>query len=156
VDPRARRLSIVEIGGPAAGIAAGWRAQAGGFLPEEQVSLLTAETADVPFLDRLREHLAQAEVGWRMLIAGPEAEVLAVQSEAIQAGAVPSEIASFVTGVAIRRIRCAHCRTLHRAELSPGDTYRCAGCGYLLLVHPHVSRLHGAYLGARADAEVAS
>ena len=140
---------------PAAEIAAGWRAQASTFLSEEQISVLTAELADDPFLDRLRDHLERAEVGWRLLIAGPEAEVLAVQSEAVQVGAVASEIAAFVTDTATRRVRCAHCRTVHRGELSPGDTYRCAGCGYLLLVHPHLSRVHGAYLGARADAEVA-
>jgi DNA-directed RNA polymerase subunit RPC12/RpoP len=155
VDLRARHLTIVEIGAAAAAIAADWRAQAATFLPEERLSVLTAEMADDPFLDRLREHLAQAEVGWRLLIVGEEAEVLAVQREAIHAGAIAAEIAVFVTGTPSRRIRCAHCHTVHREELSPGETYRCAGCGYLLLIHPHLSRVHGAYLGARADAEVA-
>lgn len=100
-----------------------------------------------------RRIAATARVGTRVAVAGPEVDVLEFQGVLLDAAFLREEVLSFATSADVIRVRCVHCRTTLRARARPGGVVRCEACGYDLLVHHHVSRAHGAYLGFRADAE---
>lgn len=104
-------------------------------------------------LDALREQLATARVGTRIMVAAPELDVLDVLRTARAAGAIEAEMRSHVTPTDERRVYCPHCRTHTVARVEVGDTVPCAGCRRTLIVYHHVSRLQGSYLGYMVDAE---
>lgn len=106
-----------------------------------------------PALALLRAQLECARVGSRVMVAGPELDVLDVLRVARAAGAIDAELRAHVTSAGARRVHCPHCgmRTVARVEV--GDTVPCAGCRRTLIVYHHVSRMHGAYLGYMRDAE---
>ncbi|MFD2399018.1 dimethylamine monooxygenase subunit DmmA family protein [Prauserella oleivorans] len=104
-------------------------------------------------LAALREQIAEASVGWRLLLAGPEPDVLTVRSEAVRAGVLDAEITVSVSASGRRRVWCAHCGHDTEATADIGALIDCAGCGRSLLVYHHVARRHAAYLGFQADAE---
>jgi dimethylamine monooxygenase subunit C len=112
---------------------------------------LHAARADGPVLASLRERLGAALVGWRLLLAGPEVDVLAARSLAIEHGAVAAEIVAYVTSSVRKRVYCAHCRELTSTGHAAGETVRCRNCNRDLVIHHHVSRRIGAYLGFAAD-----
>jgi hypothetical protein len=99
-----------------------------------------ADQVDEPLLADFRAELAAAVVGWRLLLCGPEADLLVLQAEAARAGAIPAEIQAHVTSKGARRIYCAHCRTIGRDAV-------CSGCGTVLTVSGHRSPRLAAYLG---------
>jgi hypothetical protein len=105
------------------------------------------------WLQPLRRHLERARVGTRLMVAGPELEVLDVIRTAHAAGAVDAELRCWVSEDELRRVQCPHCHAHTVARVAVGGTTDCAGCGRSLLVYHHVSRRHGAYLGFMADAE---
>lgn len=107
--------------------------------------------ADAEAVDLLRDHMATATVGWRLMLAGPEIDVLTVRAAALGAGAVPAEIREYVTATADRRVYCPHCRTPTVTARPVGGTVRCDGCRRTLLIHDHVSPRMAAYLGRLAD-----
>lgn len=146
----ARSCTIVGIGPESGAAALSWEAEArsGG----ASVRLLQAETAEA-VLQELGEELQRAVVGWRLLVAGPEAEVLLVRSRALHLGAVGSEVLTFVTDTRLRRVLCAHCDTVTAAEVAVGASCTCTGCCRVLHVYHHVSRRLAAYLGYLRDAE---
>lgn len=109
--------------------------------------------ADDEALAALREQIAEASVGWRLLLAGPEHDVLKARSEAVRAGVLDAEITVTVSASGRRRVWCAHCGHETEAAVDIGARTGCTGCGRSLLVHHHVSRRHAAYLGFQADAE---
>lgn len=91
--------------------------------------------------------LAAARVGYRLLLAGPEADLLALRARA--GVLLDAEITLHVTDSRERVVRCARCRTATRTEAAVLD---CAGCGLRLAVHDHVSTVHGAHLGSWSGA----
>jgi hypothetical protein len=95
-------------------------------------------------------------VGGRRLVAGPEADDRRARSRALELGAVPAEVLTFVTGVPLRRVHCAHCSTETETDQPVDGTCACTGCGRTLHVYHHVSRRLGAYLGYMIDAEDAA
>ncbi|MGY1820782.1 dimethylamine monooxygenase subunit DmmA family protein [Geodermatophilus sp. SYSU D00079] len=101
----------------------------------------------------LAARMADAVVGWRLLVAGPEADVLRARARALHLGAVPAEVLTFVTGVPVRRVHCAHCASETETTAPVDATCTCRGCGRTLHVYHHVSRRLGAYLGYMVDAE---
>ncbi|MEV5078754.1 dimethylamine monooxygenase subunit DmmA family protein [Streptomyces sp. NPDC056159] len=103
----------------------------------------------------LEGHLAAAKVGWRLMLVGPEVDVLPAQALALTFGAIPAEIRAHATSANCRRVRCAHCVLTTEADVPVGETLSCPGCGHTLMVHHHLSRYHAAYLGFHADDEVA-
>ncbi|MGY2080105.1 dimethylamine monooxygenase subunit DmmA family protein [Modestobacter sp. SYSU DS0657] len=101
----------------------------------------------------LEAETQRALVGWRLLVAGPEADVLRARARALELGAIAAEVLPFVTGVPTRRVHCAHCGTETETTVPVDGTCPCAGCGRTLHVHHHVSRRWGTYLGYMVDAE---
>nr|WP_133995978.1 dimethylamine monooxygenase subunit DmmA family protein [Streptomyces sp. 846.5] len=112
-----------------------------------------AERADEELLAALREQLRTALVGWRLMLAGPEAEVLPARSEALMHGAVPAEIRVHVTSARRKRVHCPHCQQVTATDRAVDESVRCGGCGRELAIYHHVSRRTGTYLGFMADAE---
>nr|WP_275585788.1 dimethylamine monooxygenase subunit DmmA family protein [Geodermatophilus sabuli] len=94
-----------------------------------------------------------ARVGWRLMLAGPEVDVLAARAVATGLGLLDAEIRTAVTGADHKRVSCPHCRVITEAEVPVGAEVPCRGCARRLHVYAHVSRRTGAYLGFMADAE---
>jgi hypothetical protein len=114
---------------------------------------LHAPEASAEVLAALGAHVAAATVGWRLLVAGPEADVLAACAVATDGGALAAEISAVMTDRRRRRVRCVHCAATTETE-APAVT--CPGCGRALRVEPSLSRRHAAYLGLaapRSDAD---
>ncbi|RRO18021.1 hypothetical protein EIL87_07065 [Saccharopolyspora rhizosphaerae] len=147
VDPCGTRFAIIGIGEAAAVITRGWAEAL-----ERPARLVHAARAEEAF-DALDAELRDARVGWRLMLAGPEADVLALRARAISAGAVDEEVRCQVTSRDRLVVHCAHCAAHTAAAVSPGERTTCSGCGQTLHVCSHVSRHRGAYLGFRADAE---
>jgi hypothetical protein len=102
----------------------------------------------VPVLARW---LAEARVGFRLMFAGPEADLLTARAQA--AVLLDAELRLLVTDTTHRPVWCVHCGTTTLAESEIGAVTPCAGCARPLVVHHHVSRHHGSYLGYLANAE---
>ncbi|MFF0814552.1 dimethylamine monooxygenase subunit DmmA family protein [Rhodococcus sp. NPDC003318] len=107
--------------------------------------------------DVLERQLVAARVGWRLVLVGAEAPVLAAQAQALAAGVLGEEILAEVVdsrGVdAELHVHCAHCATVHEASVPVGGLTRCPECAADLVVYHHLSRRTGAYLGYMHDAE---
>jgi len=103
-------------------------------------------------MGRLTEVLGASSTGLRLMVAGPEQEVLAVQSP----HAPPddrAELALHVTSAASRQVYCVHCKTTSSVRAAVEELTFCHGCGRELLIFAHLSRRSGSYLGFLADAE---
>ncbi|MGW4477560.1 dimethylamine monooxygenase subunit DmmA family protein [Rhodococcus triatomae] len=108
--------------------------------------------------DVLDRRLVAARVGWRLVLVGAEAPVLAAQARALAAGVLDDEILAEVVDVGgveadVRSVHCAHCATVHLASVPVGGLTRCPECAADLVVYHHLSRRTGAYLGYMNDAE---
>jgi hypothetical protein len=148
-DPRARSATVLALCADAEPVAAAWAAAGGA--AGVPVSSCTGDLEQA--LRHLDADMAGAVVGWRLLVAGPEAEVLRVRARATELGAVGSEVLAHVTGVPSRRVLCVHCDAVTETDEPVGGTVACAGCGHDLHLYHHVSRRLGAYLGFLTDAE---
>lgn len=142
VDGTGRAFAVMSFGAAAAPIADGWRAQITG-----PIWYWQGESATEEAMELLAAEIQNAKVGWRLMLAGPEVDVLRAGAVAEKGGAVASEIVAFVVESPRRRVWCAHCGTTTDAAAPRVD---CAGCGQNLRVEPHVSRRHAAYLGVAA------
>ena len=101
----------------------------------------------------LAQRLTASVVGLRLLIVGPEQDVLALQATARGAGMIDAELTLHVTATDHRRVYCAHCRTTSSVCGQVGDVRPCSGCGRALMIFAHCSRHTGTYLGFLAGAE---
>lgn len=101
----------------------------------------------------LGRQLDASRVGWRLVLVGPEASVLAARAAAVAGGLLDAEIMPVPVGSADRAVYCAHCHTTHLAAVEVGRSTTCPQCRAELVVYHHVSRTHGAYLGYMIDAE---
>lgn len=151
-DPRARCHTLVSFSPDAMAVADTWASSAASL--GASVRRLHADRFDSHLAAALEAHLADAVVGWRLMLIGPEADILAAQALAFTFGVIPAEIRAHATSATRRRVRCAHCALTTEADLPVGETLPCPGCGRTLVVHHHLSRRHAAYLGYHADAEV--
>ncbi|MFG1922320.1 dimethylamine monooxygenase subunit DmmA family protein [Cryptosporangium sp. NPDC048952] len=146
IDESGRAFAVMAFGGEAAGVAADWceriRALA------RPVWVRRSERADEDALAALADRLRLVNVGWRLLLAGPEIDVLRAHAVALDGGALDAELRILVTDDRRRRVRCAHCAATTEADVRPDERLRCSGCGRTLVVHAHVSRVHAAYLGS--------
>lgn len=150
-DPSGRSFAVLSFGAQARPVADAWMAQvhrlhAGSWR-------LHNDTADETVVAKLHQRLSRATVGWRLMVAGPEADVLAVSAEALRHGTLAAEIRAHATSTTRRRVQCVHCGTAVDVDAEPGAVFPCAGCGHNLLIHHHLSRRLAAYVGFRADAE---
>jgi dimethylamine monooxygenase subunit C len=149
-DPAARAVLLLGFGPRGAAITTGWAADVHAGCPVER---LAADDADETVLAVLSARVAAARVGWRLMLAGPEVDVLAARAVAVRAGVLDAEIRTAVTGSERKRVYCPHCRTTTATTAPLAAEIPCDGCGSRLHVYAHVSRRTGAYLGFMADAE---
>lgn len=148
VDRTGTSFVIVDLGGDdtAAGVADAWAQQA------EEVGPVTRHRADRLDVDELSAVLARTRCGVRVMIAGPQDDVLLALATARAAGAEPDELMSFATRTDLLAVFCAHCRATSRVAAEPGGTVSCPACGRMLEIHSHVSAVRGSFLGSDATA----
>ncbi len=151
LDRSGNAYAVMTFGPAATALGAAWRGELAAL--GRAVWSWHGDAATGVGLAGLREQIASATVGWRLLLAGSEPEVLLAYAEAVAGGVLDAEITVVVTDTARRRVWCSHCRTTTVAEVALGAQTDCAGCGRSLLVYHHVSRRHAAHLGFMADAE---
>lgn len=142
VDQAGRTFAVMAFGPEAAPVAQRWCAEISG-----PTWSWHGESATDEALMLLGDEMGKAKVGWRLMLTGPEIDVLRACAVAENRGALASEILAFVVGSRQRRVWCAHCGTTTDAQ---AGTVECAGCGRRLRVEAHVSRRHAAYLGVEA------
>ncbi len=145
VDPSGRSFEVFGFGDGAA-VARAWSDEARSHGP---VGLVVAATFEV---GAVRSALVEARCGVRVMICGPQDDVLLALAEARSVGAEPEELRSFVTRDDVLPIFCAHCRGTHRVAAVPGGTVECPGCARVLEVHPHLSAVRGSFLASDARA----
>lgn len=149
-DLTGRQYTVLAIGPEAADVAAQWVAQ----IPDTQprVHLVADATEACAALDG---DLADAVVGWRLLLAGPAHACLRVRARAFELGAADDEITVASTEVGIRAVYCPHCRSTTEVLAGLNEEISCAGCARQLSVYYHVSRQMGAHLGFATQADTA-
>jgi hypothetical protein len=151
VDPTGRCYLVISRGDAGREVADGWakaiRALGRPLWTDHQAD------GDGRTIRLLERQLRSARVGIRVMVAGPELDVLDVLRIARAAGALDAELRAQVTAVTSRRVHCPHCQQHTIAGVEVGETVPCGGCGRSLIVYHHVSRRHGAYLGYMIDAE---
>ncbi|MGY1631706.1 dimethylamine monooxygenase subunit DmmA family protein [Geodermatophilus sp. SYSU D01186] len=146
LDLTGRSFLVVHIGPAAHGVVEQWLAQA-----RERgrpVRLWGLPRTDEGSGAELARRLGALCVGARLVIAGPEADVLAMAAHARRAGLVPEEITTFAVGRESLRVFCVHCEVTSRLAADPGAEVDCPGCGTRLEVHEHVSGHRGSYLAS--------
>ncbi|WP_319432341.1 dimethylamine monooxygenase subunit DmmA family protein [Mycobacterium sp. RTGN5] len=151
-DLTGRQYTVLGISADAAEIAARWAAEITAARPEVQLRVHLVADADAA-CRALDADLADAVVGWRLLLAGPAHACLRVRARALELGAGDDEITVASTEVAIREIYCAHCRTTTAAPVGLTEEISCPGCQRRLFVYYHVSRRLGAHLGFATKAD---
>ncbi|EHB45693.1 hypothetical protein MycrhDRAFT_6441 [Mycolicibacterium rhodesiae JS60] len=153
-DLTGRQWTVLAVGADAAVIAAQWvdeiRAAHPGAGPWVH---LVADTAAACIA--LDTDLADAVVGWRLLLAGPAHACLRVRARALALGAADDEITVASTEVDTREVYCAHCRSTTTAATGLSQEISCPNCGRRLFVYYHVSRRLGAHLGFATHADTA-
>ncbi|GAB3666958.1 dimethylamine monooxygenase subunit DmmA family protein [Actinocorallia lasiicapitis] len=149
VDTGGRSYAVVSLGEAARAVAERWIGEITAPLWHAH-----ADALDDGLLAAFRRELGRANVGWRLMLTGPEDEVQILRSAAVEAGALQCEIRAHATSAERQRVYCAHCRTVSPTGAGIGGVVRCRGSGLDLVVHHHSRRL-AAYLGYRADVEEA-
>ncbi len=105
---------------------------------------------DREYLDRI---LDLATVGLRVMVSGPELDVLAVAAHLKARGLADAELTLHATSSDQRRIYCVHCSAMSLTNADVESVTPCGSCGRMLSVFGHVSRRTGSYLGFQHDAE---
>lgn len=100
---------------------------------------------------QIQSLLESAPVATQVYLAGSEAFMWDVRNIAVRLGLVDQQIQMAPPTLKDRRVFCVHCYSAkNNVETSP---IVCGGCGRLLEVKDHFSRLKGAYLGLQINAE---
>ncbi len=146
-DPSATACTAVAVGRDAVDVATTWLA--GAVAPGRLHAVADTDEA----LDVVDAELADARVGWRLLVAGPLTAVLPLRARALAGGLVDAEVAVATTSTDDLPVACAHCAVVTSAPTRVGGVVACSGCERRLLVHHHVSRRQGTFLGYQVDAE---
>ncbi|KUI25507.1 hypothetical protein AU194_00585 [Mycobacterium sp. GA-2829] len=149
-DLTGRQWTIIAIGDAGMQVARRWYDDIACARTEPDVRVHEMEDADAACA-ALRGDLADARVGWRLMIAGPAHTCLTVRAAAVAAGVADDEMTVAATEVARRAVQCAHCRAVTVADVELEGVVVCAGCDRELVVHYHVSRRLGTHLGYLAS-----
>lgn len=150
-DPTGRTYSLVVFGEPGRVVAAQWATELGDRLDAVQMHVVR-DIADARAA--LATDLVTARVGWRLMLAGPLAEVMALRADALAGGLADDEITIATTSTELRPVLCSHCWHVAEVRAAVGEVVPCGGCERNLLVYHHVSRRRAAFLGFMVDAEV--
>lgn len=94
---------------------------------------------------------ARLPLACALYVAGHEAFLWDVRNLACRAGVAEEQIQLCAPVSKRRRLFCTHCYTL--TEDVTHSPHVCPGCGRMLLVRDHFSKLHGAYVGVQINAE---
>ena len=151
-DLTGRYWTVLAVGSDAAPIAARWIDEIRAAHPNARPRLHQVADADAACA-ALDADLADAKVGWRLLLAGPAHACLRVRARALELGATDDETTIASTEVATREIYCAHCRSTTTAATGMSEEITCSGCARRLFVYYHVSRRIGAHLGFATTAD---
>ena len=104
--------------------------------------------------DALSAELGSATAGTRVVVAGDEATIAKTLAAAIASGHVATEVGAHLTDPdGPRPVMCVHCKAITETTEPVDGECDCSACDRPLLIYPHYSRRHGAYLGFRIDAE---
>jgi dimethylamine monooxygenase subunit C len=151
-DLSGRSWTVLAIGAAAEPIARQWLAEITEQRPDAPVRVHQVPDAEAACA-ALSIDLADAVVGWRLLLAGPAHACLRVRAAAIDLGVADDEMTIASTEVRTREIFCPHCKRTTLAEVALTDEVPCSGCGRVLFVHYHVSRRLGRHLGFAIHAD---
>jgi dimethylamine monooxygenase subunit C len=159
-DLSGRAWTVITFGSRGADIAKSWAAQIASSGRESAMRLHRIDEEDPAGSDTarrvsavLRSDLADARVGWRLMMAGPADACLGLRGMAMALGVADDEMTVASTDVDSRAVQCVHCAAVTRAPVQLGETLPCSSCARNLLVYHHVSRSSGAYMGFMVDAE---
>jgi hypothetical protein len=150
LDPAGRAFLLVQVGDAAAHVVERWTAEAREHgRPTRRWVFAEGDGFAAAVLARLLDGM---HVGDRVLVAGPEADVLALVALARAAGVLPEEITGFAVARGPLPVFCAHCEITTRLPVGPGAEVDCPGCGLRLEVHEHASGHRGSYLASAVTA----
>lgn len=154
-DISGRYWTIVAFGSSGGDIARMWCTQiaAAGYESAIRLHEVPAIEGDDQARAALIADLADARVGWRLMMAGPAHACLRLRALAVQLDVADDEMTVASTEVDSRAVHCVHCRTVTCEPVQIDDVLPCSGCGRNLLVYYHVSRRQGVHLGFMVDAE---
>ncbi|MFJ5959036.1 dimethylamine monooxygenase subunit DmmA family protein [Paenarthrobacter sp. NPDC092416] len=114
------------------------------------------EAATPEALAELRSALGCSNVGVRLMLAGPTADIRAAAAAAAECGIEQEEMTLLSEETAPRAIYCPHCHSATATLRAAGSEVQCQGCGTKLATTDHFSRRMGAYLGYSAHVEEAA
>ncbi|VEG56743.1 Uncharacterised protein [Mycolicibacterium aurum] len=153
-DTSGRYWTVVAFGDAGAEVARAWTAEIAATGRESGLRVHAVDDGgDEQARAALRADLAEARVGWRLMMAGPASACLRLRADAVDAGVADDEMTVASTDVGQRAVHCAHCRAVTSGAIQLEDVVPCAGCGRKLFVYYHVSRRQGLHLGFMVDAE---
>ena len=150
-DLSGRAWTIMAFGAHGIAIARDWAAQIAAAGGDPAVRLHHIDSGDG--VEALTSDLADARVGWRLMMAGPADACLRLRGAATVMGVADDEITVATTDVESRAVHCVHCGSVTRARVQLDEVLPCGECQRKLLVYHHVSRRTGSYLGFMVDAE---
>ncbi|MCF6508943.1 hypothetical protein E9549_16230 [Blastococcus sp. MG754426] len=150
LDPAGRTFLLVQVGGRAAEVVDRWAAEA--WEHGRPVRRWGLPGVDGTSAAALARRLDGMHVGDRVLVAGPEADVLALVALARGMGLLPEELTAFAVDRGPIPVFCAHCETTARLAVAPGAEVDCPGCDLRLEVHEHASGHRGSYLASAVTA----
>lgn len=150
-DLSGRVWTIIAFGPRGADVARGWMTQIVSAGHESAVRLHQVDAGQARAA--LTADLADARVGWRLMMAGPADACLELRGAATGLGVADDEMTVASTDVDSRAVHCVHCGFVTRARVQLDEVLPCASCERKLLVYHHVSRRGGTYLGFMVDAE---
>ncbi|MGY1722629.1 dimethylamine monooxygenase subunit DmmA family protein [Blastococcus sp. SYSU DS0533] len=146
LDLSGRSYLLVEVGGRAVEVVDRWAAEAREHgRPVRRWGLAGVDGSSAAALAR---RLDGMHVGDRVLVAGPEPDVLTLVALARGMGLLPEEITAFAVDREAIPVFCAHCETTTRLPVTPGAEVDCPGCDLRLEVHAHASGHRGSYLAS--------
>ena len=140
VDPSARAIGMLGFQAAGMRVVRRWIEQAPADTP---VTWAAAQRADEVSLAELERLVTSAHVGWRLMLAGPEADVRAARDAALRLGMLDLEIRCVVTGQERRRVSCPHCSAATETDVLPGDSVHCSGCTVPLRIPTSAARSRG-------------
>lgn len=121
-------------------------------LLDGHVGLPAEKTADpgqfLPLVGACAEH---SPAGTHFYLSGPEVFLWQVYQVLRERGIARDHVSMELLGSKARRVTCVHCKTMNEGVTT--NPHLCKGCHQWLLVRDHFSRLMGAYVGVRIDAE---
>jgi hypothetical protein len=148
VDPGGKIFLIISFGsGENAALARAWLAEAAELGP---VQWLTFADFAPETRRQLYQALSSSLNGVRIMVVGPQFDVLQTLALARAAGALENEVRSLVTNTADLPVYCAHCRATSRVVGGVGDAVTCPACARTLEIHAHLSSVRGSYLASDA------